>query len=281
MDEKILSDIRQNYGIDLRSFELINGGWRNQLWKASDGQRDYIVKKYSPKRFSRQKLLKVESALQRQIRLEPYGVPSPRIYLCGQRAIRFLDDDTFYMVMDFSMGWNETPETITPSQMESLGTTCAKIHKGFSQLPDSAGNQPDDIPGLLEEHIYQQEQKFSAGLPTGYQETFLAGRSIFRGFSRGLFDRLSEGFSHEDFTPDNVLFDEKGVTAVIDFDRSCYGFPLHDVGRAVLSFALEADGTKWQMNHKKVQAFIDGYTQYLPLTWADVADALSRRAKRS
>lgn len=85
-----------------------------------------------------------------------------------------------------------------------------------------------------------------------------------------LFDRLPVGFTHEDFTPDNVLFDEKGVASVIDFDRNGYGYPYHDIGRAVLSFSLDLD----KLDTSKIQAFIDGYSKHLPLTWGNVADAL-------
>lgn len=270
MDERILSDIRENYGIHLKTVTLINGGWLNQLWKASDGQKDYIVKRYSKKRFSRQKLLNIESALQRQIRLEPYGIPFPHIYLCGQRAIRFFDEDTFYMVMGFSPGRNESPETITLSQMESLGNVCAKIHKGFSKLPVSTEDAPPDILEMLEKHLTEQKQSFSPDAPEEFQRSLFTGEKIFKHLPNGLFDRIPAGFSHEDFTPDNVLFDQNGVTAVIDFDRNCCSYPWHDVGRAILSFALDLK----QFDIYKIQSFIDGYSEHLPLTWENVADAL-------
>ncbi len=269
MDEQIFTDIRESYNIKLQNRALIDGGWQNRLWKASDGQRDYLVKRFSEKRFSRQKLLNIEAALQRQIRLEPCGVPIPHIYLCGQKAIRFLDG-TAYMLMDFSPGRNETAQSITPAQMKSLGDVCARIHKAFSQLPVSTEDTPPDILALLEKHIEEQRRNLSPDAPEGFQRMFLAGKNIFKRLPDGLFNRIPVGFSHEDFTPDNVLFDGNGVTAVIDFDRNCCCYPWHDIGRAVLSFALDLE----RLDITKIQAFIDGYSEHIPLTWGNVADSL-------
>ena len=270
MDEKIRSDILEHYQINLQDFVLIDGGWKNRLWRATYGTRDYIVKSYSTERFTKKKLQRIEEALQRQMQLKGGGVPFPHIYLYEGRAIRALDEETFYMVMDLAPGRNETAETITLSQLESLGSVCAGIHKGFAQLPNLPTNGPDDIPGLLEKHCQRQRRELSDDSPPEYRETLQKGEEILRSFSYALFDRLPKGYAHEDFTPDNLLFDDKGVTAVIDFDRNCYGYPLHDVGRAILSFALEREG----LNIPKIQAFIKGYSRLHPLTWTDVADAL-------
>ena len=81
---------------------------------------------------------------------------------------------------------------------------------------------------------------------------------------------LHAGIAHEDFTPDNLLFDENGVLAVIDFDRNCLSFPLHDVGRALLSFALHNDVLRPDF----VSAFADGYRQHLPLSREDIRTSL-------
>ena len=271
MDEElILCDVHKSYNINIKRMIQIDGGWLNQLWKASDGVREYIIKRYSHSRFSQLKIMKIEEALQRRIRLEPFGIPFPHIYLHEKKAIRLLNEDISYMVMNFSPGRNETPETISAAQMESLGSVCARMHKGFSQLPVSAKDTPPDILGLLENHLTEQQRTLSPNAPEQLQKALLTGESIFKRLSDGFFARFPIGFSHEDFTPDNILFDESSVAAVIDFDRNSFGYPWHDVGRAVLSFALN----KNRMEVFKIQAFMDGYSKHLPLTWENIADAL-------
>ena len=274
MDEKIRSDIRDHYKINLQDFVLVDGGWKNRLWKAADGTRDYIVKSYSTERFSKAKLQRIEEALQRQMQLEGGGVPFPHIYLYEGKAIRLLDEETYYMVMDLAPGRNETAETITLSQLESLGSVCAGTHQGFARLSNLPASGPENVQGLLEKHIQRQRREFSEDFPLEYRETLQKGEEILKDLPAGAFDRIPRGYAHEDFTPDNLLFDENGVTAVIDFDRNCYGYPLHDVGRAVLSFALELEPGPGKLNVPKIEAFMKGYSRRLPLGWADVADAL-------
>ncbi len=75
-----------------------------------------------------------------------------------------------------------------------------------------------------------------------------------------------------DFCPGH----QESAHTVIDLDRNRYGFPWHDVGRALLSFALKdtPEGVPGILNIKKVRAFVAGYTRHLPLSMANVADAL-------
>ena len=82
-------------------------------------------------------------------------------------------------------------------------------------------------------------------------------RSILESLDPAFFDRLPMGLSHEDFTPDNMLFDDNGVAAILDFDRNQYGYLWHDVGRALLSFTLEEGGLAME----KARAFLEGYAQ--------------------
>ena len=56
-----------------------------------------------------------------------------------------------------------------------------------------------------------------------------------------------------------MLFSGNEVSVILDFDRSQYGFRLHDVGRAILSFALK-DG---KMDLKKAYAFLEGYGEWM------------------
>lgn len=84
-------------------------------------------------------------------------------------------------------------------------------------------------------------------------------RRILETLSADFFDRMETGIGHEDFTPDNMLFFGNEVSAILDFDRSQYGYRLHDVGRAILSFALK-DG---EMDLKKAYAFLEGYGEWM------------------
>lgn len=200
MNPSICSDIKTSYGIVCRAITPINGGWMNQLWRADTDHGELLIKQFSLKRYTKAKLADIESALQRQMALKKDGIPCPHIYLCGHSAIRFLNDTTAYMVMDFQEGRKKSFASITLSQME----------------------------------------------------------------------RLPKGIAHEDFTFDNILFHENGVSCILDFDRNQYSFVWHDIGRALLCFALH----EGNLRRDYVLAFLNGYNRHLPLSRRDLADAL-------
>lgn len=93
----------------------------------------------------------------------------------------------------------------------------------------------------------------AADAPAALSRAMAARKSILKSLEPGFFDRLPMGLSHEDFTPDNMLFDGQSVAAILDFDRNQYGYLYHEVGRALLSFAL-VDG---MLATEKARAFLE------------------------
>lgn len=165
MDEKIIADIKAGFGMAISNITTVNGGWLNQLWRASAGDRELLVKKYSRERFSREKLNRIESALQRQAMLEAYGVACPHVYRCGQKIIRFLDDGTAYMVMSFCQGKNENAQTINTAQMKSLGSACGYLHKAFSRLTGSVEKSFPAFGGYTKDSLCQTLRSKPGSLP--------------------------------------------------------------------------------------------------------------------
>jgi len=103
-----------------------------------------------------------------------------------------------------------------------------------------------------------------------YRKALFAQEPILKQLTNKFFDKLPKGIAHEDFTSDNILFETNSVSAIIDFDRNCYSYIWHDIGRAILSFALNEN----KIDREIVNAFLEGYIQHLPLTLLDIADAL-------
>ena len=274
MDNRIIIDLKENYGLTCNQITPITGGFMNLKWKITTVEKGgLLVKQYSTKRFRRAQLEWIEFALQRQIILEQNGVSCPFIRQYKNNAIRFLDDEIIYMVMDFHSGKTQKPDTITITQMRSLGSACGIMHKEFSQLPE-----PEDksLPGFggytidaLWENFNWRMSQCPPDVNPEYKKALLATEPILKQLNSEFFDKFPKGFSHEDFQSGNILFDANNVI-ILDFDRNSYSYIWHDIGRAILSFALEND----KMNVGKVCAFLEGYSQYLPLTLSNIADAL-------
>lgn len=274
MNPSICSDIKTSYGIVCRAITPINGGWMNQLWRADTDHGELLIKQFSLKRYTKAKLADIESALQRQMALKKDGIPCPHIYPCGHAAIRFLNDADAYMVMDFQEGRNKSFASITLSQMESLGDVCARMHRSFSRLPvrDVKGFPIDSRAFLsgLWENYHTRTQALSPDDPPAYRQALLTQEPILSQLTDTFFERLPKGIAHEDFTFDNILFHENGVSCILDFDRNQYSFVWHDIGRALLCFALH----EGNLRRDYVLAFLNGYNRHLPLSRRDLADAL-------
>ena len=274
MNQLILSDFKESCGLEIISVCPVDGGWLNKKWKVSTGSGDYLVKQFSNKRYSGEKLQRVEAALLRQEEVNKMGVPCPSVKLWGGRAVRILDNDTAYMAMDFCPGKTETPDTITDKQMQSLGNACGLMHKAFARLPvDFVEGFPLDsgrFMNILRESCRENTALITTSSPPEFIKAVAAQEKITKSIPLDFFDKMPKGISHEDFAFDNILFNGVGVSTIIDFDRNHYSFIRHDIGRAILCFALNND----KLDFNKIAAFIEGYAVHLPLTPGDIADVL-------
>lgn len=275
MEQKIREDLENSYGIICERATPVSGGWLNRKWQVNSGQATYLIKEFSLKRYNDRKILELEEALQRQMIIEKCGVPCPHIIPYECNALRTLEDHTVYMVMSFCSGSVRNSETITKQQIRDLGSVCGKMHSAFGTLPVE-GVRGFPIKGKqvldsLWKHFNDGVKKLEEDdLPEGYREAVLGQETVLKSLTVDFFENLSKGIGHEDFSWDNILFHNEGVAAVVDFDRNQYGFVRHDIGRALLSFAWK-DGV---LDVEKVHAFMEGYSEYEPLTAKDIKDAL-------
>jgi len=266
---RIFADIRTHFGLDVRTWEPVSGGWLNRKYKITTNAGIFLVKQFSMQRYSPEKLLSMEAALQRQRILHTQGVPCPRILTTDDRVIRHIDAQTAYMVMEFVCGFAADSTTITPAQLQSLGEACAWMHKCLAALPCEAdAHYPltgETITARLHAH-YRTHLQSSPLFPTARIGEILSSQTT----SAAYFDRLPKALCHEDFSADNLLFSEDALAAILDFDRGQYSFPLHDAGRALMSFAFDETALRTDL----AAAFCRGYRTHLPLSSADLADAL-------
>ena len=293
MGEEIRADLKCSFGLHADSVTPVSGGWLNRKWKLVCDGNAWLIKQYSRKRFNQKQLDWIEQSMQRQIIAKKEGVPCPGLFSFLGKVLRTLPDGTTYMVMEFCPGVMLDHNTVTTDQMYSLGKACGQIHRTFSALPpQGVRGYPLDRKAVLRE-LWEHYRTQMAEYEKAAEEGGHAGSSDFSDSSEGLsaeffpevslkifpefiralererrileklpadfFDRLETGIGHEDFTPDNMLFSGNEVSAILDFDRSQYGYRLHDVGRAILSFALK-DG---KMDLKKAYAFLEGYGEWM------------------
>lgn len=271
MNENIRTDILSHYKLTITDVIPMKGGWLNRMHILNTKQGAFLLKEYSRKRYPQDSQLKdIEAALSRQEALRLAGVPTVRILRPYRKALRMLSDGTAYSVMEYCTGQNLTPDTIALTQMHALGETCARMHSAFAALPCEGIKEQhasaEALTGALQAHYERFKDQGSLECRAAVN----AIPALLNALPETFFSCLHAGIAHEDFTPDNLLFDENKVLAVIDFDRNCLSFPLHDIGRALLSFALQDDVLRPDF----VSAFAEGYRQHLPLSQQDIRASL-------
>lgn len=277
MDQHLIDDLKQSYGLVFHHAEPINFGYMHQKWQVSTNRGDFLVKRFSHKRYDRARLVGIERALQRQFYLWEQGLPCPEILLFEGQPIRYLDAETSYMVMAFALGEMKGPDSVTPAQLYDLGQVCGKIQRLLTLREGQIHS--DDLQRYLQRSDPQStlsalRETFEIDLPDGvsedYKAALLAAKPLAEQVTLSYLERLPRGLAHEDFAADNLLFDEKDVTAVVDFDQSGPGYLWHDLGRAALCFCLQ-DG---QFDLKKAAALAEGYRSVQSLPAGAFADAV-------
>ncbi|WAC59471.1 homoserine kinase [Brevundimonas sp. SL130] len=86
--------------------------------------------------------------------------------------------------------------------------------------------------------------------------------------SHGLGDDLPVGAIHADYFPDNILFEEGAVSAVIDFYFGCTGPLVYDLAIALSAWGFDAEGRAMP---EALAAFQRGYEAVRPLSEAERA----------
>ncbi|WP_058302106.1 phosphotransferase enzyme family protein [Gorillibacterium timonense] len=270
--DSILNHAEQVFHFVLMNPVPVSGGWLNRKWRADSEHGPVLIKQFSEERYSADRLAALESAMKRSGRLYDYGIKAPRYYSTSGSYLQRTGSGETYMLMDFIPGHAESPETVTERQMESLGNQCGALHAHWRQehrlldLPF----EPEGGRELLARDYPIRLREAEASGHEVLLQALLKQRRILDSMGEDPFRSVPTGITHCDFSADNLLFDEGGVSALLDFDRNRHTWQWQDIGRAMLSFAYQGGELKLE----RIDAFISGYRRHLPLERKDIRTVL-------
>lgn len=147
----------------------------------------------------------------------------------------------------------------TVKQVQALGRFIARFHLATEGVALETREYPRDAEWLTE------RAKVVKGF-IGYADECLIADTVQRVASmlhRNDVKSLPRGVIHGDLFRDNVLFDERGLTGVLDFHHAADGYLLYDLAVAANDWCNDVTGV---LDPERTTALIAAYHRLRPLT---------------
>ncbi|PFX64861.1 homoserine kinase [Bacillus toyonensis] len=263
-EEMVLNDLintcNRYFGFKVLDATPIKRGWLNLKWKITTDSGVFLIKQYNKERYKLYNHEELLIASSQQMRLHNRGLPCPKLYSHKGQFLIESDKGELFMLMDYCNGNVIPPGKLNVHQMFDLGRVTGNMHHLLNDGTLRAKRGPEFIPPSREERLTHWESAWNHAnntdkshllpiLETQYKVTETINLEEFN---------LNEtGWAHRDLWVDNILFEEKKISAVLDFDRMKYDYPQLDVARVVISGALYENNFDVSL----VQAFIEGYSE--------------------
>lgn len=256
--DDLVNHIHNLFGFQLRKAEQIKRGWLNLKWKIETDNGTYLLKQYNKERLRKYSISDLRNVFLLQNRLHELSFPCPKILTQSEEVFFLSRNGEHYILMDFCEGELVRPGKFTEEQMYQLGHATGRLHLLLNEGNSLRNMVPQfRIPTKAERISYwktvQQELMLKGKvnlLPIIEKQILLTERFPIDSLEYGPI-----GWAHRDLWADNILFKQGKLSSIIDFDRMNVDYLMLDIGRAVISGAL--DGEHFQVNNAR--AFIDGY----------------------
>ncbi|WP_274651025.1 phosphotransferase enzyme family protein [Paenibacillus humicola] len=273
---EIAGHLKDRFGITVcDAATAIDKGFLNVKWKMPTDQGLMFVKYYHPERYKLHlhpdRRNKIERTLRFQQEMNASGIPCPRVLSFEGRHLQQTPSGCMYTVMEWVNGRAVEAGHMSAAQMFELGLGAGRMHRWLQSVPlsDSPGWKPDKEAYLRQWRINREQAK-AAGDPT-VLEWLERSHSIVEPMDFRCFESCRTGWLHWDLWVDNILFNERRLAGIVDFDRMEVAYPEIDLARAVLSGTLR-DG---ELRLEAVRAFMEGYREHAYAPRGTLARAMS------
>lgn len=248
----ILLLLNENYQIQFDNIEFFRDA----------GSLSYIVYENDRKYFLRIiRSVFLDTALQAidiHLYLIQNNIPVPQIIFTN-RSKPYVESDEcdgkhLYILYEFIEG----KEPDKNEEAENIGCLIGKYHKAMQNYN---GNL------LKRDKYYFIDRYIEILRKMNYPEPKVAA---FKKHGDALWERvkdLPQGYCHGDLYIGNIHQSLTGQLYILDFDTSCYAFPVYDIALVCNSadyFDLEENG--YEKTQKVLECFLKGYEQFCPLS---------------
>ena len=249
--------IKNNYDITIQNVEVFR--------KSLNGNGTYTVygadKKYFFKVINNLASFEMETALNSigiQLHLLQSNAPAiPIIYTKNGSASLYEEKQGakhMYVMYEFVEG-------VEPQNLQKAGETLAKVRNAMTNFTGRMIERDkhyfiDRYVGLMHKHNYPKAELFAQ-----------YGNELWEKIKH-----LPRGYCHCDLYCGNMLEARNGEIYIVDFDTSCYGFPVYDI-------ALFCNGTNYfnyddkgyEKTKIRLEEFLQGYVRYNHLSAGEIS----------
>ncbi|QOR35487.1 phosphotransferase [Clostridium sp. 'deep sea'] len=270
IDVEIFKDLNDKFDLAVYKVQELTGGYLNKKYNLLTNKGSFLLKVYSNKRYNKNKILFVESGLYRQHELHKLGIKCPKLHVYNT-IIQHVKSYN-YVLMDFIKGTHKDYESITEQELYDLGELTGLMHHYFKRFP-KAGEKFDifaNFQRLKEANKALLGELDNRKVNEQYRTIVYQQHEIINNITPNFLAKVPIGFSHADYASDNVIFNKRKVSAIIDFDRCRYTSKWQDIGRALLSYTLKDK----HLNNTFISSFINGYNKHNCLSFQDALNSL-------
>ena len=236
LNQKQIVQLARQYGISVESARPMEGGAANSSYLIHAGQRKYVLTVYEDKTIPQ--VVEMGQLLRE---LEKYSFPTVVALQTTSGDLVAEHEGKPVLVKEYIHG--QVIKNMEEDMLAQVGNALARLH----QIP-----APDN---LRREHPYGLET-FSTFIGLDIDAKFdawLSDRMIY--LNENTPDDLPRALIHGDMFYDNVLFDDRKLKAIIDFEEVCTYYRIFDLGMALLGICA-LDG---KLDLVKGRALISGY----------------------
>jgi homoserine kinase type II len=264
--DEICFVINRNLNIKVYNYEFINRGYLNEKWTLHTNQGQLFVKSYHPDRYQKHLSTiwnEIDQALRLQMKYYNAGGSCPKLFSNEENSYLFdTPSGRKFVLMEHCPGEIVRAGEVYELQMYSLGLAASEMHNAWNLDSDNILQQNREPIWKLDTAVMMgtwnyrwEEAKTSSPL---IRNALQLQKEILDQINVEEYKNFAPGWTHLDLWVNNLLFLPNALSAIVDFDRVRYSFPILDIGRAILSCTIDAG----RFRSDATSAFAEGYRQY-------------------
>jgi Ser/Thr protein kinase RdoA (MazF antagonist) len=273
MEEAVIKELEQRYGFTVEGTPLRLGGLSNENYQLETSRGKVVIKKYNSN--SNEEIQKIEHQALGHLHTKGINyVPRLLIYKNDaqenspndQTTIRIGSD--VYALFEYIEA-REYHKRV--SQITDAGRKLGLIHGGLEDLGSVLENiSRRKTIGVKKEWLEKIKEYGKKRRDIGAEVIAILKETTGDIESQD----LKETQFHADYHPGNVLFDDEGVLAVLDFEAVFkHGHRILDLSFAAYNFGMKYHPTTWKLKDidvERFQSFLKGYHEAAPLTSTEI-----------